>query len=99
MSYEIRKMSAVTRKSSSSVSQPSRLTRTSDGARSKQSTTVASSSRRGAKPASSETATQDTKTSAAVLSRKTASKRQASGNLEAKEDEYRFVSKILYVCV
>ena len=92
-------MSAVARKSSSTVSQPSRLSRTSDGARSRQNTTTASSSRRGVKPVNAEIASQDTNRTSTAVSRKTTSKRQASGNLKAKEDEYRFIALafIIYV--
>lgn len=86
-------MSAVTRKTSSTTAGQPRSTRTSEGIRAKssQGTKTAPSSRQGAKPNSSGSTLNATRSNLASAAKPKAGKKQQTDALRAKEDEYRLV--------
>ena len=83
-------MSALTRKTSSTVAGQPRSTRTSEGIRAKssQGTKTAPSSRQGAKPSGSGS-TLNAKSNLATTTKPKPGKKQQTDVLRAKEDEYR----------
>ena len=85
-------MSAVTRKTSSTVAGQPRSTRTSEGIRTKssQGAKTAPSSRQGAKPSSSGATSNAPSNRPSAAKPKTGKKHQTDV-LRAKEDEYRLV--------
>ena len=86
-------MSAVTRKTSSTVAGQPRSTRTSEGIRTKssQGAKIAPSSRQGAKSSSSGATLNTLSINHASATKPKTGKKQQTDALRAKEDEYRLV--------
>ena len=85
-------MSAVTRKTSSTTAGQPRSTRTSEGIRAKSSQGAKTApSRQGAKPSSSGSTLNATRSNLASAAKPKAGKKQQTDALKAKEDEYRLV--------